>query len=329
VDSSLRALLDGLIDYAGLFPPAALDLDRALDEYLAHRRGPYASVLGRFVVPVDRLGALGDALAARRAEVRAAPVPVSAILRREDDPTVALDAWAADGASVASFAARAAAVAVVESVEAPLPPSIASTARAAEVEAFFEEAAGRCAPCRALPVFWERSLLGAPRREAFEALANALATTSARRRGAGLPAWGLKLRCGGVTASAFPPAADLAAAVAVALGRAVPFKATAGLHHPLPRWDERLGVNRHGFLNLFVGAVLVSAGVLGEESLGDLLADAAPDSFRFHGGAVAWRGIAVDATTVRRVRVELVRSFGSCSVDEPLEDLAALGLLGR
>ena len=52
---SLHILLDGLIDYAGLFPPAALSMEEAVANYEAYRRGPSAWALGRFVVPTERL----------------------------------------------------------------------------------------------------------------------------------------------------------------------------------------------------------------------------------------------------------------------------------
>ncbi|MEO0559517.1 MAG: hypothetical protein AAF170_15180 [Bacteroidota bacterium] len=52
--SSQRAFLSGLIDYAGLFPPAALDLRPALFTYLRDRKGPDAWMLNRFILPVSR-----------------------------------------------------------------------------------------------------------------------------------------------------------------------------------------------------------------------------------------------------------------------------------
>ena len=55
---AIDALLDELIDYAGLFPPAALDMSPAVDAFARHRAGPLAEALGRFVVPVGRLGSL-------------------------------------------------------------------------------------------------------------------------------------------------------------------------------------------------------------------------------------------------------------------------------
>jgi hypothetical protein len=51
---SLRALLEGLIDYAGLFPPAALSMQDAVRNYARYRDGEYAWALGKFIVPQER-----------------------------------------------------------------------------------------------------------------------------------------------------------------------------------------------------------------------------------------------------------------------------------
>ena len=52
---SLQTLLAGAIDYAGLFPPAKLDMDTAVKNYAAYRRGHRAWALGRFIVPAGWL----------------------------------------------------------------------------------------------------------------------------------------------------------------------------------------------------------------------------------------------------------------------------------
>lgn len=57
-----RAFLEGLIDYAGLFPPASLSPDEAVAEYRRAREGPHAWMLGRFVAPVSRLEELAPHL---------------------------------------------------------------------------------------------------------------------------------------------------------------------------------------------------------------------------------------------------------------------------
>jgi hypothetical protein len=64
--NAVASLLTGLIDYAGLYPPASLDMRSAVSNYFSYQRGAHAAVLGRFVVSLDRIGELrnaaGDAL---------------------------------------------------------------------------------------------------------------------------------------------------------------------------------------------------------------------------------------------------------------------------
>jgi len=48
---SLEKLLGHLIDYAGTFPPAALSMEEALENYERYRKGEHAWMLGRFIVP--------------------------------------------------------------------------------------------------------------------------------------------------------------------------------------------------------------------------------------------------------------------------------------
>jgi hypothetical protein len=52
---SIRTLLSGIVDYAGLFPPARLDMAPTVRNYAAYRAGPHAWMLGRLVVPAARL----------------------------------------------------------------------------------------------------------------------------------------------------------------------------------------------------------------------------------------------------------------------------------
>ncbi|MEZ4387394.1 MAG: hypothetical protein R3D98_07400 [Candidatus Krumholzibacteriia bacterium] len=76
------SLLEGLIDYAGLFPPAALDLPTALRRYDAHQRGNDARLLGRFVLPAARLPELTPWLDGPWLPER--PLPVSLLAAPED-----------------------------------------------------------------------------------------------------------------------------------------------------------------------------------------------------------------------------------------------------
>jgi hypothetical protein len=120
-----------------------------------------------------------------------------------------------------------------------------------------------------------------------------------------------KVRCGGATTPRIP---DLAEFVAACRRLSVPFKATAGLHHPLRAGDE------HGFLNLLAAAVFE-----GEEE--DALAEEDASAFALTAEAFTWRERSVGPEEIARVRQELFVGFGSCSAQEPIDGLEALGML--
>src|SRR6266404_2230335 len=55
VMTSVRELLAGAVDYAGLFPPAGLSMSEAVINYAMYRNSPYCWMLGRFVLSVAHL----------------------------------------------------------------------------------------------------------------------------------------------------------------------------------------------------------------------------------------------------------------------------------
>jgi hypothetical protein len=119
-----------------------------------------------------------------------------------------------------------------------------------------------------------------------------------------------KVRCGGAAVPSVPALAEF---VQACRRLELPFKATAGLHQPLRHHDE------HGFLNL------LAAAIFGDEEAA--LEEEDADAFSVSGDAFAWRGRSASAAEISRARRELFVSFGSCSAREPIEGLAALGLL--
>jgi hypothetical protein len=116
-----------------------------------------------------------------------------------------------------------------------------------------------------------------------------------------------KLRCGG---SRVPGVSEVADFIRSCRTRGAVFKATAGLHHALPTEGE------HGFLNL------LAAVAFGDEeellTTRDISLDAT--AFRANGRSAG----AHDCAAVRR---DLFHSIGSCSFDEPVGELRALGIL--
>ena len=107
----------------------------------------------------------------------------------------------------------------------------------------------------------------------------------------------------------------------------MPFKATAGLHHPIRHSDAALGTTVHGFLNVIGGAVLARARGLDGRMLEALIGDEDAAHFHLDENAFSWLGIGADASEIGEARARFVRSYGSCSLEEPVEDLRALSML--
>ena len=129
-----------------------------------------------------------------------------------------------------------------------------------------------------------------------------------------------------MTADAFPTSQQIARALVSAAKQRVPIKFTAGLHHPIRQFRDEVKTKMHGFLNVLGAAVLAAEHEWDEEQTSKMLEDENSGSFSFNGDFFAWREwkIATDQIKTRR---KLVTSFGSCSFDEPREDLRALSLL--
>lgn len=145
-----------------------------------------------------------------------------------------------------------------------------------------------------------------------------------------------KIRTGGVTAEAIPSCAELAAFLHAAAGRRIPFKATAGLHHPIrAEYPLTYAVDApravmHGFLNVFVAAALAwhGAPVFLVQAI---LEETDASAFQFRDGEVVCghgRGPGLGTGQIKAARLEFAHSFGSCSFEEPVAGLLELGLLG-
>jgi len=294
--AATRALLAGLVDYAGLFPPAALDMDAAVAEYARWRRAPEAFMLGRFVAPASRLVELGRAAEASLPWPGAGePWRVSALLGAD---------LHGDTARVASWNVSHSGRAAVDTVEL----------RAASPE---EAEAALDALPPGLTAFVELPLVSdlGPLLAALE------------RRGARA-----KLRTGGVVPEAIPEPGDVARFIVACAAAGVPFKATAGLHHPV-RAEHALSYEAdsphavmHGFLNVFAAAALARDGLTTDE-VEAILREDDPRAFRLDDSGLEWRGLRVATEALAAARRDFASSFGSCSFAEPVADLRALELL--
>jgi hypothetical protein len=305
---SLRALLSGVIDYAGLFPPTKLPLDVALRHYARYRGEPEAWMLGRFVIPATRLpelDALSDVLAP-------GPPFVFSVLGRGGDT---FETWTeglrADWEAVRVFRDRHGDRVLVDAFETKVPPGALEDPGPDVFRA----------PTKLMSLSGMSVVYEVPLGPDWE-----LTVPGTLARLAGGSA-GVKLRTGGLEASAFPTPSQVATVIETCRLHRLPLKCTAGLHHPLFHYDEGVKANMHGFLNVTLACVLAYTHGLVRNELVSLLEQTTLDRFFFEPDGFRYYDCHVPLVQLAAVRQEAFLSFGSCSFDEPRDDLKALGLL--
>lgn len=295
---SAHAAFESLIDYAGLFPPAGLTMSAALEEYAAAREGPHAWMLGRFIVPISRIEEMGE----RRREF-----PLSVLVNITLPPDADTGRWLElAGESLEAAARERDGGSRIEALEVSIPPP-----------RWQRETVD--APLGQLGVLLEREgLRDVP---AYAELPRNNAPTAAAKRAR----LGVKLRCGGIDAAAFPSVETVAAFIAGAAEEGLRFKATAGLHHPVRHVDPATGFTMHGFVNILAAASFAPR--VARETLDAIVGEEDPAAFAFEDAAFAWRDLRCNTDDLKAVRRSCFAGYGSCSFMEPVDDLTALGIL--
>jgi hypothetical protein len=319
MDPCAKSLLDGIIDYAGLFPPAQLPMDEAFARFIEHRSSDDGWMLARFVCPAARLAELEPLVAG--AESSRFPIVVSVLGRGGDTLETFLESVYQDEKKMAAFSVHLADRVVVDMFEVRLPE--AGGAAVAVNQASLRLTGNNS---RVLTPFFEVSLLG-EWRPRLPAAAAAVRDTD--RKAVDRNRVGLKIRCGGLEASAIPEVAAVAAAIATCRATSVPLKATQGLHHPFRHHDPELDADVHGFINLFAASTLAHVHDLSVTKLIEIVAEVDPEAFVFGRGHLAWRDLEASADEVAEARGALLTSFGSCSFSEPRDDLRTLGFVAE
>lgn len=298
-----RILLEAVVDYAGLFPPAALDMKRAVRNFAHYRAGGTGWMLGRFVCPANRLdefSAAADPLLPR--DAGAIPwllsvtgsgnvhADLEAITAFNERHRVCFDEC---GARVDSYEAKVSSAPEIIALHETLPSTVH---------------------------VWMEVAFGDHVDELVEAIARVGRFA--------------KMRTGGVTPDAFPPAARVVQFLRALLTHNVRAKATAGLHHPLrgayrlTYEDDAPTCRMFGFLNvLLAAAVLVDGGT--DEMTLQLLEEQSPASIVFTDTHGEWHGpagvVTIARHTLQQVREQMLVSIGSCSFTEPVDESRALG----
>jgi hypothetical protein len=309
----LQNLVRHSVDYAGLFPPAGLPMDQVVANYAAYLQQATSPMLGRLVIPAGRLAEFEECAVPRiPADAAELPWRISALV-----PAVeGFDADIFVGAcqSISEFnqlqQTNSFARFIVDSLEIKTtsPDNISDTMDRLPdgFQSYLE------IDCNSDPT--ESILRIASHRHNTNVFA--------------------KIRTGSVVPEQIPSVENVARFIRICAENSVGMKATAGLHHPL-RGDYRLTYEDDapqatllGFLNVFVAAMIAFEHRVDDQVLGEILNETSLDRFQMSDSHLAWQGLRVSSNRIAELRQTGIASFGSCSFDEPTEELQSLGFHG-
>lgn len=293
---SVRSLLAGAIDYAGLFPPSQLSMSEAVINYALNRSSQHNWMLGRFVLPVARLSEFLDIASHYFSHAGQRNWRLSVLAGENINETVRqivnFNELNRSNVIIDSLEVKANTVSKIENTVSLLPKDLTT---------YFEIGIG----------------------DNFVDLISTLAFRGVRA----------KLRTGGVVPEDFPRSSEVIKFVRACVAANVPFKATAGLHHPIrcfrPLTYAPNGPKgtMHGFLNLFLMTGFARKSVK-PKMLEELMEEEFDEVFKFDESSVYWRDSNIlNVTEIEQLRIAGINSFGSCSFDEPVADLQGLGIL--
>ena len=288
--TALRALLAGLVDYAGLFPPAALNMPAAVRSYAEYAASDQSWMLGRFVVPAAHLDSFREARSALH-----------------DQPEWRLSALVgadveADMERVHAFNRATAGSARIDTLEAKAttPDAVARIADSASGFNTFVE----------IPLTDVAPLLDVLRDHGLNAKVRTGGVTAEMFPGPEALLAFIERACRANVP--FKATAGL-------------HHATRGDYRLTYETDSPRGT-MFGFLNVFLTAAFVHAGMTDGAALA-LLLERDVKKFLVSSNAIRWGDRSVTTEHIRAARDCVATSFGSCSFREPVDELHAAALI--
>ncbi len=286
----IRTLLAGLVDYAGLFPPAALSMHNAVRAYNEYRHSERSWALGRFVVPCTRLREFAEQLAL---------LPADGVVWG-----LSVLGDASDQSTIARFNDSHASRAVIESVEA-------KAVSAEDIHALAPLATD-------YEVYAEVPISDDPERLIAAIAAHPPLRAKVRTGGVTAEAFPNSVQIARFLAAC---AAHHVTFKATA-GLHHPLRGDYRLTYD----RASAHASMFGFLNLFVAAMLLSDGLSEPEAV-LALDDRDPHAFSFTDQGLSWHDHQLSTATIESARQQFATTFGSCSFVEPMDDLHSMGLL--
>jgi len=329
--NSVLNFYSNLIDYAGLFPPAKQDMGDAWRDFCIHRDSDYKWMLANFICPAARLAELSPFFA--DSTTRGGTYPFSILGSRCEGAMTFKSKLNTDIQLVNNFIdSNSKDTVEINIFETHFPMSVIQQDGRLGVLELFSVADRTISTVLQDEgmIFFELPVIGVdvqPILTFIEAISNYNDSLTGDLIAHANYRCGFKLRCGGVTAKEFPTVDEIAEIIRACHQFGVPLKATAGLHHPIRHFSNDVKNTMHGFINLIGAIVLMNNNMLDLDQIRQILSDENSESFMFSDDTFSWGNIISKSDQIYKARAQSFVSYGSCSFDEPIDDLKTLGIL--
>ncbi|MEX0684600.1 MAG: hypothetical protein WD267_07045 [Balneolales bacterium] len=321
--SGLQKFLEGIIDYAGLFPPADLSMGEAINNYARYRQETDNWMLSRFVCPAERLHELvlfEDILFHTPEPFRFSVLGKPSLDHGEFEKNLRETLQ-----EITDFNHQHGSNVTTEVLELSFPQMVLSQADHYAALKRTGQILNESSPVP-LQVFFEVNQGDTWLHTVAEAMP-AIADFNAEHHPSGmLKQAGFKMRTGDTKSNMYPTVEEVAQVIKLSRNEDVPIKAMAGLHHPIRYFDEVHQVWVHGFFNVFLAGILAHSHRLPDIIILSILEDDDPDSFFFKEDYIGWQDVRISVDKLQAIRREKVISVSSSSFDEPREEMIALKL---
>jgi len=331
--NSLQKFMNGLIDYAGLFPPAKLPLDEAITEYISHLKEDKKWMLGRFIIPLSQLNDLEEFIPQFE---NIGILRLSVLGGQSTSDKIFLQQTKDEITVINNYRKKHEGKITIEVIETKLPSNSPSKKIMSNVvDLLNSNNLEHYHEFPKLPYVginystnedegdWDAKIT--PTIEMISNLENT----------------GIKLRCGGIVKDAFPSVEQVAAMIQNCSIHKVPVKFTAGLHHPIRHHSSEYDTEMHGFINMFSASVFASTFPKPKNEqekfrmfilLSHMIDCQNESDFDFLDDKLVWKvgddresRFEISKDIIEESRQNTAISFGSCSFQEPMDDLILLG----
>jgi len=317
---SIYYFCNEIIDYAGLFPPAKLDLKTSLENYIKFKNSEHSFLLSKFICPVNLLGELIQLISKSHKDEK---LNLSLLIQSSDKETDFKTIVKENLEKIKDEILNCGKGISIDAIELKLPSELLNSYKEDEIISLLDYISSeiRNSFDKELFFFIEGQFSEDSKKETKK-LIDSIYHHNIKFNDAGY-----KLRTGGITPEMFPSTELVAYSLKECIDRSVKIKFTAGLHHPFRHYDYELRTFMHGFINIFSAGLIAHRHNLSLGGMNEIISDENGNNFVYTVDCFSWKDWELCRDEIALARKELMLSFGSCSFDEPVEDLKKLKLL--